>query len=254
MAAVAFGQTTGKLGDAAETTDNPLGAVYVASFSPKGSSKVSGSIVASSGPDGEGVHFSVSVSGLPADSGPFGFHLHAAPVPADGGCNATLAHLDPYIRGADTPCDKTKPETCEVGDLSGKHGALSGESYSASFIDKYASLKPGIGAFFGNRSVVIHLADKSRLACTNWKPLSDACDVAPGPSGPKPNSTAPPDTSIPIYTPPPVVNSSTPPRTSSLPSRTSSPPVFTGAAVPNAVNDGVWVVGSALMAALTFFL
>jgi len=32
----------------------------------------------------------------------------------------------------------------------------------------YASLVPGIGAFFGNRSIVIHDANSMRLACANF--------------------------------------------------------------------------------------
>ena len=56
--------------------------------------------------------------------GPFGYHIHDQPVPKDGNCNATLAHLDPYGRGPTPPCDSAKPETCEVGDLSGKHGKI----------------------------------------------------------------------------------------------------------------------------------
>lgn len=27
------------------------------------------------------------------------YHLHAAPVPADGNCTGTLGHVDPFIRG-----------------------------------------------------------------------------------------------------------------------------------------------------------
>lgn len=72
VAAVAYGQTTGKLGDAAEINDNPVGTAYVATFTPKGNSNLTGTVLATSGPGGEGVHFSVSVSGLPADQGPFG--------------------------------------------------------------------------------------------------------------------------------------------------------------------------------------
>jgi len=41
------------------------------------------------------------------------------PVPADGNCSGTLAHLDPFIRGEKPPCDASAPQTCQVGDLSG---------------------------------------------------------------------------------------------------------------------------------------
>jgi hypothetical protein len=46
------------------------------------------------------------------------------PVEADGNCTKTLAHLDPFIRGEVTPCMKERPETCQVGDLAGKHGPM----------------------------------------------------------------------------------------------------------------------------------
>lgn len=59
---------------------------------------------------------------------PTDFHLHEAPVPEDGDCMGTGGHLDPYERTASPPCDASAPETCEVGDLSGKYGRLDGES------------------------------------------------------------------------------------------------------------------------------
>ena len=37
-----------------------------------------------------------------------------------------------------------------------------------SFTDQYAALVPRIGAFFGNRSIVIHFANSTRLACANF--------------------------------------------------------------------------------------
>lgn len=51
------------------------------------------------------------------------------------------------------------------------------------FTDEFASLKPGIGAFFGNRSIVIHKADKSRIACANFAaaPAGSITYPAPGP-------------------------------------------------------------------------
>jgi len=52
------------------------------------------------------------------------YHIHDEPVPASGNCTQTLAHLDPFIRGEDPPCDASAPETCQVGDLSGKYGKI----------------------------------------------------------------------------------------------------------------------------------
>lgn len=59
-----------------------------------------------------------------------GYHLHAAPVPEDGNCTGTMAHLDPYMRGQDPPCDMEMPQTCEVGDLAGKYGKVDGPEVS----------------------------------------------------------------------------------------------------------------------------
>lgn len=91
------------------------------------------------------------------------------PVAADDNCNSTLAHLDPFLRGEDIPCTASRPETCQVGDLSGKYGKANGTTHMATFIDPYVSLKEGIGAFFGNRSFVVHFANKSRIACANFE-------------------------------------------------------------------------------------
>jgi hypothetical protein len=98
--------TTGALGNASVVENNPPGVMYVATLpttefnnpsDPRGN--VKGSVVAVANPNGIGVSFSVSFSNLPTGGGPFVYHLHDQPVPADGNCNSTLAHLDPYIRG-----------------------------------------------------------------------------------------------------------------------------------------------------------
>lgn len=156
---------TGKLGDAAPILDNPVNATYVAKLT---GGAVEGFVRATAGAGGKGVDFEVSIKSVTGDLKPAGYHIHDAPVTTD--CASTLAHLDPYQRGAATPCDATKPETCEVGDLAGKHGKIDVVPYSKSYNDLYASTKPGIGAFFGNRSIVIHAGDeaKTRIACANF--------------------------------------------------------------------------------------
>ena len=52
------------------------------------------------------------------------YHIHEFAVPADGNCTGTGAHLDPYARTESPPCDASKPATCQLGDLSGKHGKI----------------------------------------------------------------------------------------------------------------------------------
>jgi hypothetical protein len=60
------------------------------------------------------------------------YHLHVNPVPEDGNCTETLGHLDPWIRGETPACDPTQPQTCQVGDLSGKYGTMaSGTTFRA---------------------------------------------------------------------------------------------------------------------------
>lgn len=110
---------------------SPAGASYVATLPVKEGSPLRGAITGVSAPNGVGVLFSVSFSGLPATGGPFIYHIHEKPVPSNGNCTGTGAHLDPYKRGETPPCDASKPETCQTGDLSGKHGNFTSESFSA---------------------------------------------------------------------------------------------------------------------------
>jgi hypothetical protein len=93
-----------------------------------------------------------------------------APVPETGNCTETLAHLDPYIRGETPVCDNTAPATCQVGDLSGKHGFIPADvgEWETSYVDLYASTVEGIGAFFGNRSIVVHYPNKTRITCASF--------------------------------------------------------------------------------------
>lgn len=118
-------------------------------------------------------------------------------MPEDGNCTATLAHLDPFIRGEDTPCDKERPESCQVGDLSGKYGAIPGDKdkWETSYVDLYASTLEGIGAFFGNRSIVFHFPNKTRITCASFKKVEGTATLPP-PSGtptPAPPSPTPSD-------------------------------------------------------------
>lgn len=47
-----------------------------------------------------------------------------------------------------------------------------------SFMDKYAALVPGVGAFFGNRSIVIHSANSTRIACANFTMVDMDMDMS----------------------------------------------------------------------------
>jgi hypothetical protein len=110
---------------APEATDNFPGASFSAHFDKPEKSALTGSVTGSSltGTTG-GVKWTVNVDNLPEAGGPFMYHVHKAPVPADGNCTGTLSHLDPYGRGDKTPCDSDHKNSCEVGDLSGKWGMI----------------------------------------------------------------------------------------------------------------------------------
>ncbi|KAF4976305.1 hypothetical protein FZEAL_7021 [Fusarium zealandicum] len=168
-----IGQVVGQ--DAAKVADNPPGVIYKAALPKERAFKdaaldgnVKGSIVAVATDSGDGVSFKVKFSNLPKEGGPFSYHLHVDPVPSDGNCTETLAHLDPTGRGEETPCDSKDPASCQVGDLSGKFGKIESDPFEDSYIDRYASTKEGLGAFFGNRSFVLHYANKTRLTCANF--------------------------------------------------------------------------------------
>ncbi|KAK2811083.1 hypothetical protein FQN50_002418 [Emmonsiellopsis sp. PD_5] len=153
---------------------NPEGVTYTATLPDKASTELRGSISGTAGPGGEGVIFSVDFYGFPDEKeyGPFSYHIHDQPVPEDGNCTKTLAHLDPFARGEDPPCDKDDPATCQIGDLSGKYGSISdvanGKHFKAEYHDLYSSTRPGPAAFFGNRSVVVHMKNKTRISCANF--------------------------------------------------------------------------------------
>ncbi|KAI4214493.1 MAG: hypothetical protein LQ351_002910 [Letrouitia transgressa] len=214
------GVTTGKLGDAAIVNGNPLGVTYTATLPNRPDTNIRGYISGTSNSNGTGVNFNINLSGFPSPSlGPFLYHVHDQPVPADGNCTKTLAHLDPYIRGEDPPCDPTQPATCQSGDLSGKHGKISTDPFQATYLDLYLSTAAGPGSFFGNRSVVIHTANKTRLTCANFTLTSgNGSSVAPSGSG-----------------------------TGTVTGPTASPSPFTGGAAANAFSLGAVAVGLAAL-------
>ncbi|KAB5536247.1 superoxide dismutase [Coniochaeta sp. 2T2.1] len=165
---------TGQLGDAKIITNNIPGTTYRAVLT----GKVSGSLNATSQEAGKAVSFTLEVKGLPVGAGPFKYHIHEKPVPADGNCTGTGAHLDPYIRTQTPVCDYSRPATCEVGDLSGKYGAI-GSNYSSVvkiFNDPYVATNPADNSFFGNLSFVIHDASSARIACANFTKVATAGD------------------------------------------------------------------------------
>lgn len=61
-----------------------------------------------------------------------------------------------------------------MGDLAGKHGTIGTEPFNATYTDYYAAALSGIGAYFGNRSIVVHFNNKTRLTCANFT-VVDEC-------------------------------------------------------------------------------
>lgn len=182
--------TTGKLGNAAVVTGNPAGVTYTAVLPNSATSGIRGFISGTTAPGGTGVTFNVNFYGFPSAAlGPFLYHIHDQPVPADGNCTGTLAHLDPYIRGEIPPCDPSQPATCQVGDLAGKHGNITTDPFTASYVDPYVSSRPGVGSFFGNRSIVVHTSKTTRLTCASFVLSSNGTGNATNatvPSSPSP--------------------------------------------------------------------
>lgn len=105
------------------------------------------------------------------------YHIHQNPVPADGNCNATGGHLDKYGVGEDFVCDPSRPDLCQLGDLSGKHGSIQFNDekgiVNLHYVDNYLSTNPNNTAFFGNLSIVVHKkSDNLRLNCGNFAALN----------------------------------------------------------------------------------
>lgn len=167
--------TTGEKGNATVITDNPIGKQvsgsppekpFTAASSLDGN--VEGYVTVKSGPGGIGVDYIVKFSNLPREGGPFPFHIHEKKVPDDGNCTSTGGHLDPFQRGDDPACDSDYPQTCEVGDISGKYGKIDKDPYEATFHDEFGSMNLGSNASIVDRSVVVHFANKTRITCFNF--------------------------------------------------------------------------------------
>lgn len=96
------------------------------------------------------------------------YHVHDKPVPEDGNCTSASIHLDPTLRGELTPCNSTFPQTCQVGDLSGKYGKINTDPFEAIYHDEFASMNTDNNASVPDRSIVVHFANKTRITCVNF--------------------------------------------------------------------------------------
>ncbi|EMD00902.1 hypothetical protein BAUCODRAFT_61624 [Baudoinia panamericana UAMH 10762] len=150
-------------------TANPQGAQYIATL-PNNATWPMGSMVVSTAPSGMGVSVQISISNLPPSGGPFHavYSINMFPVNASGNCSITGGPLDPYNVTEAALCDPNNPATCQVGDMSGKHGPINGTNYAASYNDAYLSTQPNTTTFMGNCSLVVYFANKTRLSCANF--------------------------------------------------------------------------------------
>jgi hypothetical protein len=143
-----------------------------------------------------GVRFTVNLNGLPeqAKYGPFNWHIHTLPVPADGNCTATTSHFDPTNRGELIMCEAARPETCQAGDLAGKHGGkiMTPGNFSTSFVEPYLSTSPGSAYFFGGLSFVLHSTNTTRLTCANFVQVNGTSGNATSSVRPSGTSTGAP--------------------------------------------------------------
>ncbi|KAB8213330.1 hypothetical protein BDV33DRAFT_229724 [Aspergillus novoparasiticus] len=100
------------------------------------------------------------------------YHIHERPVPDDGNCYGTGAHLDLYKRENKPSCDMNAPQTCEIGELSGKHGpvyAPGEQAFEVLYPDYFLSNVPDTAAYYGNLSLVVHTPDNERVNCGNFQ-------------------------------------------------------------------------------------
>ncbi|KAL1843476.1 hypothetical protein VTJ49DRAFT_1347 [Mycothermus thermophilus] len=164
--------TTGALGDAQPVTTNPeIGETWVATFD---SDAVKGTVTAVAAE--VGINYTIDVTGLAEDNGPYKYHIHVSPVPESGSCADTGGHLDPYQRRDTPPCESSLPQTCEVGDLSGKYGLLAGGDVKKEFNDAYSGLNTTEVGYIGGRSVVFHDGSGARIACATLVKMEDVCE------------------------------------------------------------------------------
>lgn len=188
---------TGPGGNATEQSGLPA-ATYQAVLPPTmfdnaTGTVISGTVSASSVAGGTGVMVSVSLTGFPsaAEYGPFGYHLHALAVPADGNCTTAGPHLDPTERGELHACEVQAPQTCQAGDLSGKHGNITTPTFTAMYSDAFLSTDPSSPYYIGGKAIVIHSSNSTRLTCANLVQVTNGTSA--------PNATVVP--SMPSATP-----------------------------------------------------
>lgn len=182
------------------------------------------------------------------------YHIHEKPISADGNCSSAGAHLDPYKRGEVPLCDSSKKETCQTGDLSGKERNFTGPAdsimyvthinkrslvtnVSSRFLDLYSATNPEDPAFFGDKSIVFHYSNKTRITCANFTIVN----------GGQPSAAPSSGYAMPTSSPALHANSTGSHGPSHTPSFTSSPPT-PSAPAPSSGADRLMVAGAGVLA------
>jgi len=107
----------------------------------------------------------VNLNGL-ADT-PNKWHVHVFPKQDGCGPSSVGGHYNPFNVPVGVPCPNMSD--CEVGDLSGKHGAFTSATVMAAFNDTNLDLY-GVRSVVG-RSIVIHRQTGERYACATIAPI-----------------------------------------------------------------------------------
>jgi hypothetical protein len=63
---------------------------------------------------------------------------------------------------------------------------ITSDPFIASYSDDFASTVPGLGSFFGNRSLTLHFGNATRITCANFTLLGNSA----GGTGGEANTTA----------------------------------------------------------------
>ena len=220
--------TTGKLGNAAITEDNPAGVTYSAVLPNSNTTSIRGYVAGTSNANGTGINFNINLYGFPSESlGPFrkyllsnGFQYSANvawysvphPRPASalgwqlhryfGPLGSLRSWRNPALRqytASNMPGRRLgwqawqhyyNPLPSHVRPPSSRSPTELSANTFIRFLDLYTSSATGIGSFFGNRSLVIHTSNTTRLTCANFT-LVAGNETAAGPAPPATTTVAP---------------------------------------------------------------
>ncbi|OAV91701.1 copper/zinc superoxide dismutase [Puccinia triticina 1-1 BBBD Race 1] len=155
-----------------KTTKATLGGlVYVS-----GNQNVSGRFQFSSPEESDWVNIVISMRGLLQfnQTEGFAYHVHEHAV-VDGNCSSALGHFK--VLTPKPSCKSEVPDYCQPAELAIRHGNLPGlvDVFTLRYNDNAIELT-GPNSIIG-KSVVIHGANKTRLACGNidtWTPGAKA--------------------------------------------------------------------------------